>query len=111
MIYLHNRTPVFETPSDASKKYVQNKLNKSLAFDDKDKTKLDVLRKLEGLSEPVKNDPKFKKKFKVKQPNPLSCKKKKKRSIMKIDNNNFGINKKDRKDLKMSAKIKKSLKG
>lgn len=106
LMYLHNRTPVFEIPSDASKTFVQNKLNKSLSFDGRDETKLNVLRKIEGIPAPIKIDQKVKKKFKIKQPNPLSCKKKKK----KVDINQSGITKNVRKRLKNCKYIKETLK-
>lgn len=76
-MYLHKRTPVLEQPSEASRKFSDKKIDKTTNFGEVDVNKLKAMKRSEGVEDtealPVK-----KKKFKKKQPNPLSCKKKKK---------------------------------
>lgn len=77
-MYLHKRTPVLEQPSEASRKFSDKKIDKTVNFGEVDVNKLKAMKRSEGVEDadplPVK-----KKKFKKKQPNPLSCKKKKKK--------------------------------
>lgn len=111
IMYLHNRTPVLEQPSDVSKKFIQKKLDKSLDFNKDDETKLSILKKNEGMSvtgEPVKKL----KKFKIKHPNPLSCKKKKKAKALghAVANAGGSITKKARSRVKIPKHVKEILK-
>lgn len=75
-MYLHKRTPVLEQPSEASRKFSDKKIGKTTKFGDIDVDKLKALKRSEGVEE-TDEVPVAKKKFKKKQPNPLSCKKKK----------------------------------
>lgn len=111
IMYLHNRTPVLEQPSNVSKKFIQKKLDKSLDFNKNDETKLTILRKNEGMPaaiEPVKRS----KKFKIKHPNPLSCKKKKKvkELPLKVGNDGGSVIKKPRNRVKIPKHVKEMLK-
>lgn len=80
VLYLHNRTPVLEQPSEISRKTVEFKMNESFTFGKVDEKKLNSLKRSEGLPVPEPEEAKKKTKKKKKQPNPLSCKKKKKKS-------------------------------
>lgn len=75
LLYLHNVVPTLEEPSEASRKFVDRKLKKSIQVSSFEGEQLKLLKKKEGL---VK-EPKIHKIKKKKKggPNPLSCKKKK----------------------------------
>lgn len=76
LMYLHQRTPVLEQPSDASRKLSNQRLE---ATTDLDVDRLTAMKRTAGV--PVAAaaaDALPKKKYKKKQPNPLSCKRKKK---------------------------------
>lgn len=85
-MYLHKRTPVLEQPSEASRKFSNKKIDKTIKFGEVDVNKLKAMKRSEGVDDadelPVK-----KKQFKKKQPNPLSCKRKKKRSEGQVNGN------------------------
>lgn len=73
-MYLHQRTPVLEQPSDASRKFSADRLD---ATTDLDVSRLISMKRAAGV--PIEDAVTVvKKKFKKKQPNPLSCKRKKK---------------------------------
>ncbi|XP_055918200.1 rRNA-processing protein UTP23 homolog [Eupeodes corollae] len=78
LLYLHKATPVLEGPSDASKKYVNKKSN---ALPENVEKRIEGLKKTAGIPTTAGDDDanKLKKKKKPKNPNPLSCKKKKPR--------------------------------
>lgn len=90
IIYLHKRTPVLEQPSEASRKYSNKKMGKTIKFGEVDLNKLKAIKKNEGVDDT--EEPKNKnKKFKKKQPNPLSCKKKKHRVALENGKNREGV--------------------
>lgn len=73
-MYLHQRTPVLEQPSDASRKFSADRLDATTNLDEK---RLICMKRAAGV--PIEEAvTAIKKKFKKKQPNPLSCKRKKK---------------------------------
>lgn len=114
-MYLHNKTPVLEQPSEISRKAVEFKMNDIITFGDEDKNKLISLKKTEGIAVEEENQQKKKLK-KKKQPNPLSCKKKKKKK-KPIDNTiskekgikEKTIEKPKRKRIKLPAHVKEVL--
>lgn len=74
IMYLHQRTPVLEQPSEASRKFSANRLD---ATTDLDVKRLIYMKQAAGV--PIEEVVTVvKKKFKKKEPNPLSCKRKKK---------------------------------
>lgn len=77
LMYLHKKTPVLEQPSEASRKHSERAQNETHDFVERDAKRLVHLKRAAGMvvEEPTQIP---KKKFKKKQPNPLSCKKKKK---------------------------------
>lgn len=77
-MYLHKRTPVLEQPSEASRKFSNKKIDKTIKFGEVDVNKLKAMKRIEGVDDTDELTVK-KKTFKKKQPNPLSCKKKKKK--------------------------------
>lgn len=77
LIYLHGITPVFEAPSTESRNFVDEK-SLNLVEQSADKKRLESRVKKEFKDKVVQNK-EFKRKVK-KNPNPLSCKKKKKKS-------------------------------
>jgi U3 small nucleolar RNA-associated protein 23 len=75
LLYLHNVVPTLEEPSEASRRFVDRKLKKSIQVSSFESEQLKLLKKKEGL---VKEPKVYKLKKKKKSgPNPLSCKKKK----------------------------------
>lgn len=80
ILYLHKRTPVLEQPSEASRKFSNKEIDKTIQFGDTDVDKLKAMKRNEGVDDAHEFTGK-KKKFKKKQPNPLSCKKKKKTKL------------------------------
>lgn len=80
LMYLHQRTPVLEQPTDVSRKRSAKKQDKAVSnFGDRDAKRLDFLKRSAGLpTEDASKTMSMRKKFKKKGPNPLSCKKKKK---------------------------------
>lgn len=83
-MYLHKRTPVLEQPSETSRKSSNKKIDKTTKFGDVDVNKLKAMKRTEGVDDT--DELTVKKKFKKKQPNPLSCKKKKKNRTAGITN-------------------------
>lgn len=79
LMYLHGITPVFEAPSNQSKEFITQK---SLAMvensSDKQRVLAKVTKALKQAAPPVGDDKKITKK-RAKGPNPLACKKKKKK--------------------------------
>ncbi|KAJ6646537.1 rRNA-processing protein UTP23 like [Pseudolycoriella hygida] len=78
IIYLHKRCPVLEQPSEASRKFSDKKIDETFGFGEDAVNKLKTMKRRAGIEDTDVLNVK-KKKFKRKQPNPLSCKKKKKR--------------------------------
>lgn len=78
-MYLHKRTPVLEQPSEASRKSSNKQIDKTINFGETEVNKLKAMKRNEGVDDTDQMTVK-KKKFKKKQPNPLSCKKKKTKS-------------------------------
>uniref|UniRef100_A0A1B0FIP5 rRNA-processing protein UTP23 homolog n=1 Tax=Glossina morsitans morsitans TaxID=37546 RepID=A0A1B0FIP5_GLOMM len=79
LLYLHKATPTLETPSQASKKWVQKKLKNILTIDIE---KIENLKSQNGINV-TEEKPKSKRRS-PKNPNPLSCKKSKKQSVNNI---------------------------
>lgn len=80
LMYLHQRTPVLEQPSVASRKHSERKQDETHDFGERDAKRLNFLKRAAGLKVEADVPVLPKKKFKKKQPNPLSCKKKKKKT-------------------------------
>ncbi|EDW64394.1 rRNA-processing protein UTP23 homolog [Drosophila virilis] len=76
LLYLHKATPVLEAPSDASKKWVQKRA-KNLMLG-KQEEKIQYMKEKQGLK-PTETPVHPKKCKGPKNPNPLSCKKSKKK--------------------------------
>lgn len=111
-MYLHQRTPVLEQPSYASKMCSAKRLD---ATTDLDVTRLIYMKKAAGV--PIEEAVTVvKKKFKKKHPNPLSCKRKKKPATMTNSNatkdgvKNIVIQKKVRSKVKIAKHVKEQLK-
>ncbi|XP_055684751.1 rRNA-processing protein UTP23 homolog [Lutzomyia longipalpis] len=97
VLYFHGVTPVFEAPSDATKKSVNDTLQKQL-------NDLGTLK-----VEPPKVF--VKKKKKIKNPNPLSCPKKKRKPQQQMKKKNPDEpEKKKRKRIKIPQHVKEQLK-
>lgn len=81
LLYLHQRTPVLEQPSEASRLHSNQRLE---ATTDLDVGRLTAMKRTAGVA--VADDVAVvpKKKFKKKQPNPLSCKRKKKTTVVVV---------------------------
>lgn len=77
-MYLHQRTPVLEQPSAASRTFSGKKLDATTHFCETDSKRLTHMKLSAGVEIEQKV---IKKKFKKKQPNPLSCKKKKSKGV------------------------------
>lgn len=71
LLYLHQKTPVLEHPSDVS----TARIHSTIGLDDGQKQIITELKEKHGIIDEVMSN---KKKRKKKGPNPLSCKKKKK---------------------------------
>lgn len=120
IMYLHNKTPVLEQPSELSRKTVELKMNESFTFGSTDEKKLNQLKRSEGIEvRAVKEEAKPRKKKKQKNPNPLSCKKKKKNTQNATTSNaksnlnrteSKTIEKKKRKRIRLAAHVKEALK-
>ncbi|XP_055837383.1 rRNA-processing protein UTP23 homolog [Episyrphus balteatus] len=111
LLYLHKATPVLEGPSDASKKYVNKHKND---LPENIEKRIDNLKKTAGIPSADDDTSKVKKKKGPKNPNPLSCKKKKpranaetKESLNKVTPT---INKPKRKRIKIASHVKEVLK-
>lgn len=74
LVYLHQVTPVLEAPSDKSKDFADQQMDEKVNVQKLETKTISILRMKEGFVEPEVQP---KKKKKSKQPNPLSCKKKK----------------------------------
>uniref|UniRef100_A0A1A9WZY8 rRNA-processing protein UTP23 homolog n=1 Tax=Glossina brevipalpis TaxID=37001 RepID=A0A1A9WZY8_9MUSC len=79
LLYLHKATPVLETPSQASKRWVQKKSKNILTVDIE---KIEDLKFRNGIKS-VEEKPRSKRKI-PKNPNPLSCKRSKKQLLNNI---------------------------
>lgn len=82
LMYLHQRTPVLEQPSDVSRKHSERQQDETHDFGDREARRLAFLKRAAGLPVAEAAPVVPKKKFKKKQPNPLSCKKKKKKPLV-----------------------------
>lgn len=103
-MYLHQRTPVLEQPSDASRKFSADRLD---ATTDLDVTRLIQMKRAAGV--PIEDAVAVvKKKFKKKQPNPLSCKRKKKST--KVTPSKTGGTKHGVQDIVIQKKIRNKVK-
>lgn len=92
LMYLHKKTPVLEQPSEASRKHSERKQNETHDFVDRDAKRLLHLKRAAGMTvEDPTTTPIVKKKFKKKQPNPLSCKKKKKTKSTQPSGSSSGV--------------------
>lgn len=83
LLYLHNVVPHLDEPSEASKKFLSRKTKASTKVSSHEETRLNQIKKREGL---IKEVPlaKVKKLKKKGGPNPLSCKKKKDDKLRKV---------------------------
>lgn len=121
ILYLHKKTPVLEQPSELSRKTVEFKMTAAVSFGQTDANKLTAIKRTQGLAVDDDSSAKqVKKKFKKKQPNPLSCKKKKTKKsgesfvgqqsktdgVVKV----IAIEKKKRKRVHISQHVKEMLK-
>uniref|UniRef100_A0A1A9WKU1 rRNA-processing protein UTP23 homolog n=1 Tax=Glossina brevipalpis TaxID=37001 RepID=A0A1A9WKU1_9MUSC len=108
LLYLHKATPVLETPSQASKKWVQKKSKNILTVDIK---KIEDLKLRNGLKS-AEEKPRPKRKS-PKNPNPLSCKKSKKQlsnNIQALANRSKPPMKARRKRVKLPRHVQEILK-
>lgn len=94
VLYLHQKAPVLEKPSEASVQFAQSKRS---CLSEWEKTAVEVLKKESGICEEETKRPKKKKK---KGANPLSCKKKKKKSGAV----QCGVSKKDGESVRVKRK-------
>lgn len=109
LMYLHKKTPVLERPSPASKKIFDKKVDEAVNLNDTDVEKLKTMKTREGVQ--VETVILKKKKHKKKQPNPLSCKKKQKKSNSgKINVERGFVAKKARQRIKIPKHVKDHLK-
>lgn len=105
LLYLHGRTPVLDEPSETSRQYAKDKLSGIL---ETEKKTLENLKEKHGLPS---NDEPSKKKKRKKGPNPLSCKKKQKKTGIenKSTKEVSGIQKKKRKKIRIPEHVKQEL--
>lgn len=105
LLYLHQKAPVLERPSEATLAAANNN---SKGLSETEKLAIDELKKKSGL---LKEDVKIHKKKKKKGPNPLSCQKKKKNTSVLQS----GVSKKDsptkakRKKIRIPKHVKEEL--
>ncbi|XP_066153761.1 rRNA-processing protein UTP23 homolog [Euwallacea fornicatus] len=105
LLYLHVKTPVLEQPSEVSVKWTEHKND---GFGQQEAEKIAKLKELEGV---VTNEEKIKRKRRKKGPNPLSCKKKQKKSHGGISKpeTKLNVEKKKRKRVKIAKHIKEEI--
>lgn len=110
LLYLHQKTPVLEHPTEVS---IKSAHDANLGLGEIEKEVIQQLKTKHGIVEPEDRPKKKKKKG---GPNPLSCKKKKKKmngvqtnSINKTRNECEGINKLRRKKIKIPSHVKEEL--
>ncbi|KAI9585547.1 rRNA-processing protein UTP23 homolog [Glossina fuscipes] len=104
LLYLHKATPTLETPSQASKKWVQKKSKNMLSIDIE---KIESLKSQNGISS-TEEKPKSKRRS-PKNPNPLSCRKSKKQltnNIQTLANSSKPPMKARRKRIKLPRHVK-----
>lgn len=90
LLYLHGKTPVLEQPSDTTSRYVKDKLSGVFL---EDTHMIEELKLKNGI---ISEETKPRKK-KIRGPNPLSCKKKVKKSYAVRSESDIKIDKKKRK--------------
>lgn len=106
LLYLHESTPILEAPSEASKKWVQQKAKKTLANGCE---RVELLKQKEGLKTTT-SKPVVSMKKQPKNPNPLSCKKSKKtRVAVEKSQIQKSIDKPKRKRIKIPTHVKEIL--
>lgn len=110
LVYLHRSAPVLDPPSDASKKLVRNTQQKSVTKNVE--RSLEQVKKAIDIASKKSEDPP-KTKRKPKNPNPLSCKKKKAKVSelppKQIDGKSKSIEKPKRKRVKLPKHVKMSI--
>lgn len=105
-MYLHQRTPVLEQPSEASRKFSADRLESTT---DLDLTRLQYMKRAAGV--PIEEAVSVvKKKFKKKQPNPLSCKRKKKSAKVTPSSSGTGGPKDGVQDIVIQKKVRNKVK-
>ncbi|XP_058826498.1 rRNA-processing protein UTP23 homolog [Topomyia yanbarensis] len=114
LFYLHNSlVPTLVQPSDASVRAAASKTQSKVQVREIDERRLTSLKKKEGIL--VTNEQtSLKRRKKVKNPNPLSCKKSKKKNNKVVENRDgvqdHGVEKKKRKRIRLPKHVKEHLK-
>lgn len=102
LLYLHQKAPVLEKPSEVTVAVA----NRKLGLDDAQKLAIDEMKRKSGL---IQEDVKLRRKKKKKGPNPLSCKKKKKGSVGGVSKKDSSVNKANRKKVRIPKHVKEEL--
>lgn len=110
IIYLHQKTPVLEQPSEATTNFAKTNMNMRFDLNEIENKTLNALKEKTGLA--IAEGIVIKKKKKKGGANPLSCKKKKtKNSLQVTKNSDSKVNKKrTRKRTRIPEHVKKELK-
>ncbi|XP_012276297.1 rRNA-processing protein UTP23 homolog [Orussus abietinus] len=106
LIYLHGKAPTLEPPSRVTKEHAE-KVRQGVgmnSFQD------EIIKSLKVQSGLTKADPQPKKKKKIKGPNPLSCKKKQKKTLVSLSTIKESGKIRKRKKVKIPAHVKEVLK-
>lgn len=103
LLYLHNVVPTLEEPSEASRKFVDERSRKSVLVTNFEGEQLKLMKKKQGLIKEPKVV-KLKKQKKKGGPNPLSVKKKKVDNLKGVKEKTIDKNK-HRKKFKVSKKV------
>lgn len=104
LLYLHNVVPTLEEPSEASRKFVDERSRKSVLVTNFEGEQLKLMKKKQGLIKEPKVVKKLKKQKKKGGPNPLSVKKKKVDNLKGVKEKTIDKNK-HRKKFKVSKKV------
>lgn len=104
LLYLHNVVPTLEEPSEASRKFVDERSRKSVLVTNFESEQLKLMKKMQGLIKEPKVVKKLKKQKKKGGPNPLSVKKKKVDNLKGVKEKTIDKNK-HRKKFKVSKKV------
>lgn len=111
LVYFHQVAPILDAPSDASMKKVEKVTGQVLEVTKMQENRLNFYKKKEGLLVEESKDTMQKKRKMKGGPNPLSCKKKKKRQDEKSPGTKTGKVEKTRKRTKVPKHVKELLLG
>lgn len=111
IMYLHGKAPTLEPPSQSSREFAEQLRNNTIMTDVQEET-IKTLMKQSGLE--TEDALKPKKKLSKGGPNPLSCKKRKKKDDVNSNTNGKKVNEtgkvRKRKRIKLPAHVKEVLK-